>query len=160
MHFYKVAPFEFLFVLETEVHASYAHLRANGNQATQIRIEDLIIIFESITNTAAEIEEASLRFGNRITKPNCGCDEKVGILNDVSGEFAADVRVSGIVDLFGIVRTPRASSALFAPSVSSKLARTKNSSLSLGPWRVARKFIPNPVASELPLLPVKSTAAW
>ena len=58
MHFYKVAPFEFLFVLETEVHASYAHLRANGNQATQIRIEDLIIIFESITNTAAEIEEA------------------------------------------------------------------------------------------------------
>ena len=106
MHFYKVAPFQFIFVVETEVHARCAQLRANGSQATQIGIEDLIIIFEAITNTAP-----------------------------------------------GIV-------ALFSPSVSSKLAWPKNSSLSPGPWRVASKFIPNPVASELPLLPVKSTAAY
>ena len=61
------------------------------------------LVFQAITESAAEIEEARFRIGEDKTEAGCGSSEEVGILDDVPSKFAANIPVLGIAELILVV---------------------------------------------------------
>jgi len=84
----KVAPLEFLFMLESEVHTGSVQILAAS---------EFGIILKAITDTAPEIEETGVRIGEGKSKTSGGVDEQIGIFDNISSKLAADIPVPSLI---------------------------------------------------------------